>query len=520
MNIFSKNKLIAAALAVVFTAGCISSADAALSRKPQDNIFYATSTDPLGLDPALVDDNDSGKITCNIYEGLLRFKDSNTEVEPLLAESYEISDDGLSYTFKLRQNIKFHDGTPFNAEAVKFNIDRQMPENLVPKMSYAGLVYGDVKNTEVLDEYTVRINLKKNSTPFLHNLAMMYAAPIVSPTALKKYNNNVMQNPCGTGPYKFVAWDRGQQVILTRNDDYWGQKPIVQNLIFRTMPETSARVVALNNGEVDIISGIDANVIGQIEEGGNTIFKTDGMNVNYMFYNIKVNHEPVTADREVRRALSMSINVPELVATLYKGYATPANTLLPSFVPGYSPDVKQAPYNPEEAKKILAQKGVKTLKILAYTGARFYNPVGGQVLAEAIQSYFDKVGVKAEVLAYDWATFKSKLATEAWDIGFMGWTGDNGDPDNFLNLFANDDPINNHGLWYNQEYRDLIAKGVELKDGPERNELYRKAEQIMADDAPILPISHAQVVAAYRPNIKNFTIHQVGMTFFGNVVKE
>ena len=129
MNILTKNRMIAAALAVVFTAGCISSAEAALSRKPQDNIFYATSTDPLGLDPALVDDNDSGKIIGNIYESLLRFKNSNTEVEPQLAESYEISPDGLSYTFKLRQGVKFHDGTPFNAEAVKFNIDRQMPEN-------------------------------------------------------------------------------------------------------------------------------------------------------------------------------------------------------------------------------------------------------------------------------------------------------------------------------------------------------------------------------------------------------
>ena len=520
MKIFSKNRMIAAALAVVFTAGCISSAEAALSRKPQDNIFYATSTDPLGLDPALVDDNDSGKIIGNIYESLLRFKNSNTEVEPQLAESYEISPDGLSYTFKLRQGVKFHDGTPFNAEAVKFNIDRQMPENLVPKMSYAGLVYGDVKSTEVLDEYTVRINLKKPSTPFLHNMAMLYSAPMASPTALKKYNNNLMQNPCGTGPYKFVAWDRGQQVIVTRNEDYWGEKAAVQNIIFRTMPETSARVVALNNGEVDIISGLDANVIKQIEDGGNMIFKTDGMNINFMFYNINVTKNPITKDKDVRRALSMAINVPEMVATLYKGYATPANTLLPPFVPGYSPDVKQVQYNPQEAAKILKAKGVSTIKILTYTGARFYNPVGGQVLAEAVQSYFDKVGVKAEVLAYDWATYKNKLATDEWDIGFMGWTGDNGDPDNFLNLFASDDPINNNGLWYNDEYRALIAKGVELKDGPERNELYHKAEQIMADEAPLLPISHAQVIAAYRPNIKNFSIHQVGMTFFKDVVKE
>lgn len=517
---FTRTRLFAALFGAVFAAATISTASAALSRAPQDNLFFASSTDPLGLDPALVDDNDSGKITSNIYESLLRFEDDNTNVAPSLAESWTVSDDGLSYTFKLRQGVKFHDGTPFNAEAVKFNIDRQMPENAIPKMSYAGLVYGDVEKSEVIDEYTIKITLKKKSTPFLHNLAMSYAAPIVSPTALKTYNNNVNEHPTGTGPYKFVAWDRGQQVILTRNDEYWGKPAHVQNLIYRTMPETSARVVALNNGEVDIINGIDANVIDQVKQGGNQIFARDGMNTQYMFFNVKPENKSVTMDKAVRRAIAAAINVPEMVQSLYKGYASPAETFLPDFIPGYSDKVKHVPYNPEEAKKVLAEKGVKKLTILTYSGARLYNTVGGQVLAEAVQGYLDKAGVQADVLVYDWATFKNKLITDSWDIGFMGWNGDNGDPDNFLSLLASDDPINNNGMWFNQEYRDLLAKGLEVQDGPERNAIYERAEQIIAEEVPILPISHAQFLAAMRPNIKNFTIHPVGMTFLSKTSKE
>lgn len=264
MRFNAGKKVLAAALAVAFLAGTFSTAEAAMSRKPQDNLVFATSTEPLGLDPALVDDVDSGNVLCNIYESLLRFKDKSTEVEPSLAEKWDISDDGLVYTFYLRKGIKFHDGTPFNAEAVKFNFDRQSPENMIPKMSYAPLVLGDIDKTEVVDEFTFRVTLKRPSTPFINNMAMCYSAPIASPTALKKYNNSLMDHPVGTGPYKLVAWDRGQNIILTTNDDYWGPKPAVQNVIIRIMKDTSARVVALNNGEVDIINGIDANVVEQL----------------------------------------------------------------------------------------------------------------------------------------------------------------------------------------------------------------------------------------------------------------
>ncbi len=193
MKLFTSRKLIAAALSVVFAAGTMASAahGAPLSRKPQDNLIYGSALEPTGLDPALVTDSDSANINYNVYESLLRSKPDSTDYEPCLAQSWTISEDGKTYTFKLREGVKFHDGAPFNAEAVKINIERQLPANRTPNMAYARLIFDDIEEVKVIDEYTVAIILKQSSTPFLSNMSISFAAAMVSPEALKKYNNTL-----------------------------------------------------------------------------------------------------------------------------------------------------------------------------------------------------------------------------------------------------------------------------------------------------------------------------------------
>ncbi|HYE69207.1 MAG TPA: ABC transporter substrate-binding protein, partial [Anaerovoracaceae bacterium] len=216
--------------------------------KANETLIFAQGAEPRGLDPALVDDAESGKVIFNIYEGLLKYASDSTKVEPSLATSWEVSEDGLSYTFHLQEGVKFHDGTDFNAEAVKFNIDRQIPPLVTEDMAYGSFVYGSVKDVEVVDDYTVKINLTAPNTAFLANLAMVMAAPVVSPKALQDNNNNVMEAPVGTGPYKFVSWAKDENIVLVRNDEYWGTKAIATNVIFKFIKDNSARVVALNNG--------------------------------------------------------------------------------------------------------------------------------------------------------------------------------------------------------------------------------------------------------------------------------
>jgi len=482
-----------------------------------DTFTYAQGADPRGLDPALVDDGESSKIIVNIYEGLLKYNDDSTEVEPSLAESWEISDDGLSYTFKLREGVKFQDGTDFNADAVKFNIDRQLPPLVTEDMGYAGFVYGSVSDVEVVDDYTVKINLSAPNTAFMANLAMSLAAPIVSPAALEAGDNSVMESPVGTGPYTFVEWNKGENVVLVRNEEYWGEPAKTKNVIFRFIADNSARVLALNNGEVDMIDGIDATVVGQVEEGGDELFEAAGMNVNYMAYNTTTS---MFASKEARTAFSQAIDREELVTSLYQGYSEVAETILPSFVPGYDTTVKQVAYDEAAAKAGLAAAGITKVHMIAYTNPRPYNAATGVALATAIQGYLQKVGVECTIDTYDWTTYKEKVKGGDYDIAFYGWIGDNGDPDNFLNLLSDPDPSMNIAHWQDPKYIDGIKEALTLPNGDERNAAYGELEKYQAEQAIWLPISHAKTIAGFRPGVSGFVYHVTGNTFLWNVVVE
>lgn len=482
-----------------------------------DTFTYAQGADPRGLDPALVDDGESSKVISNIYEGLLKYAADSTKVEPSLAESWQVSPDGLSYTFKLKQGVKFQDGTDFNAEAVKFNIDRQIPPKATADMSYGPFVYGSVKDVVVVDPSTVTINLTQKNTAFLANLAMSLAAPIVSPKALTDGNNSVMENPVGTGPYKFVKWNKGENVVLIRNDDYWGEKAKTKNVIFRIIPDNSARVLALNAGEVDMIDGIDATVVDTITQGGNKLFEAAGMNVNYMAYNTTTEMFKTV---EARTALSQAINVEELVQSLYQGYSEKATTILPTFVPGYDATVQQVGYNPEAAKAGLAKAGITKVHMIAYSNPRPYNAATGATLAAAIQGYLQKVGVEATIDTFDWTTYKEKVKAGDFDIGFYGWIGDNGDPDNFLNLLADKDPTMNIARWQDPKYIADIKAALAMPNGPERDAAYGAMEKYVAERAVWLPISHAKTLAGYRPNVSGFIYHVTGNVFLSQAVKQ
>jgi len=482
-----------------------------------ETFTYAQGADPRGLDPALVDDGESSKIIVNIYEGLLKYAADSTEVEPSLAESWEISDDGLSYTFKLKEGVKFHDGTDFNAEAVKFNIDRQLPPLVTEDMGYAGFVFGSVSDVVVDDDYTVTINLTQKNTAFLANLAMSMAAPIVSPAALEAGGNSVMESPVGTGPYTFVEWNKGENVVLARNEEYWGEPAKTKNVIFRFIADNSARVLALNNGEVDMIDGIDATVVDTITEGGSELFEAAGMNINYMAYNTTTS---MFAKPEARIALSQAIDVEELVTSLYQGYSEKATTILPTFVPGYDDTVEQVSFDADAAKAGLATAGITKVHMIAYSNPRPYNAATGQSLATAIQGYLQKVGVEATVDIYDWTTYKEKVKAGDYDIAFYGWIGDNGDPDNFLNLLADPDPSMNIARWQDPTYIQMIKDALAMPNGDERNAAYGEMEKYAAEKAIWLPISHAKTLAAFRPQVSGFIYHVTGNVFLSSVVVE
>jgi len=265
-----------------------------------------------------------------------------------------------------------------------------------------------------------------------------------------------------------------------------------------------------------MIDGIDATVVDQIKTAGNKIYEAPGMNINYMAYN--TTKAPLT-DAKVRTAISQAINVPELVKSLYQGYADPATSVMPTFMSGYDASIKQVAFDKDASKAALAAAGVKTLHIITYSNPRPYNTANGQALAEAIQGYLSSVGVKATIDAFDWTTYKQKVKAGDYDMCFYGWTGDNGDPDNFMNLMADKDPTMNVARWNDANFKALIAKGVATPAGADRDKIYTQLEKTAAENAVWLPISHGKTLCGYRSNVKDFYYHMTGVVFLSGVSK-
>ncbi|MCL4425518.1 MAG: ABC transporter substrate-binding protein [Firmicutes bacterium] len=323
--------------------------------KGEKVLIYARGADSVKLDPALPTDGESAKVMNNIYDNLVRYKPGSTDVEPALAESWKVSDDGKVWTFNLRKNVKFHDGTPFNAEAVKFNIERQLPPKVTKEMAYADFTYGMIEKVEAVDANTVKITLKSPYAPFLANLAMGLAAPMISPTAAKKYGENFSQNPVGTGPFIFVKWDKEQQIVLKANKAYWGGAPKVDRVIFKVVKENAVRANELLTGSADIIDGVDPNDVPRLQQDSNVrLLTAPGMNINYL--GIRTDKKPFD-DPRIRQAISMAINREAIVKSLYQDKAILANGPLPPNLFGYYKDLKPYSYDPEKAKALLKEAG-------------------------------------------------------------------------------------------------------------------------------------------------------------------
>ncbi len=500
-------------------------ADAPAGGGAADTITYSLTADPRAVDPAYFDDGESAVVSCNMYEGLYQYGKTDAKVSPCLAKDLpEISDDGLVYTIKLNEGIKFHDGTDFNAEAVKKSIERQHEPNRNSDMPYASFVFGEeeagngVASVEAVDDYTVKITMRTASAPFVKNLAMALASPIVAPSAIEAATDGqAITNPVGTGPYKFVDWTKGASVTLVANEDYWGEAPKTKNLVFKIIAEGNTRLTSLINGECDIISSVDPASADQIVDNGFELFSEDGMTINYMAFNTETGK---CTDQEVRKAVAQAINVEEMVKSIYGEYATVANSVMPTWMAPYAKDVKQTAYDPEAAKKTLADKGITSLQCITYTTARPYNQKGGSDLANMIQGYLSAVGVELSITQYDWTTYKTKVQTDPYDICFYGWTGDNGDPDNFMNLLADTNWSMNVAHFQDDEYKALIAEGLKTPDGDARDAIYLQCEEMVAEKQPWVLISHSKNLLGYSPKVKDFYYHPTGVVFFKGVSKE
>lgn len=485
----------------------------------QDTLIMARGGDAAALDPSIVTDGESMKVTEQIFEGMLTYKNGTTEVAPALAESYEVSEDGLTYTFKLRQGIKFHDGTDFNADAVVFNFTRWFDPASPYKFEGDSFDYYDsmfgpdgsrvIKEVKAVDPATVQFTLNQPQAPFLQNLAMP-AFGIASPKAVQEKKDKFKSEPVGTGPFVFKEWKRNESVTLEKNADYWQEGlPKLNRVIITVIPENTARFTALQNGEIDLMEGVNPDDLTALESNAELQkIVRPSFNVGYLGFNVK--KKPFD-DPKVRVALNHAVNKEGIIQAFYGGLAEMAVNPMPPTTLGFNKDVQDYPYDLEKAKQLLADAGYpdglpNELVFYAMPVARPYMPDGKKV-AEAIQADFEKIGVKTRIESPEWATYLADLKKgEKEDLFMLGWTGDNGDPDNFLFTLLHKDAIgsNNYSFYSNEEVNKLLSQGQSEADSAKREELYKQAQLLIKQDAPWIPLVHSTPLLAAKANLKGY----------------
>jgi peptide/nickel transport system substrate-binding protein len=490
-------------------------------------LVFGRGGDSVGLDPALETDGESFKVCDNIYETLITFKAGSTELAPGLAQSWSASQDGLTWIFQLRQGVIFHDGTAFDAEAVVFSLARQFkPDHPFHKVEGAYQYWNSmsmsdiVKDVRAVDDFTVAIDLERPNAPFLSNLAMGFCG-IVSPTAVKKWGPDFSRHPVGSGPFKFVEWIKDDRIVLEKHGHYWGEVARLDRLIFRSIPENSVRLIALSQGSINGMDNLVPDFIPSIEsDQGLQLLSQAGMNVGYLAMNM--DEEPFQ-QVAVRRAINHAVNKKSLVDNLYQGLALEAVNPIPPTMWGYHKGIKGYEYDPEKAKQLLAEagfpNGFKTT-LWAMPVPRPYMPQPMKI-AQAIQADLKIVGIEAEIITYEWGTYLDKVQRGQHDMALLGWTGDNGDPDNFLYVLldknATQIPANNIAFYRSDALHEVLIEAQQSTDQKKRTELYFRAQEIVFQDAPWVPLVHAAQTAAFEKKVRGFELHPTGSKWFHHV---
>nr|WP_082429113.1 ABC transporter substrate-binding protein [Roseibium alexandrii] len=512
---------------------------AAASGSAAKTLVFCSEGSPEGFDPAL----HTSKITFDasskpLYNRLVEFKPGTTEVEPGLAESWDVSDDGLEITFYLRKGVTFHN-TPFfspsralNADDVLFSLERQLKKshswhNYMPGTAWeffdAMSMPEFIKDIVKVDDHTVKFVLTRPEAPILANLAMDFASILSAEYADQLEDAGAKEQlnvrPVGTGPFTFVGYQKDAIVRFSAHSNYWDGKQAIDNLTFAITPNAAVRLQKLKAGECHVMSHpAPTDIDGIRSDGDLTLMEQPSLNIGYLAYNTKV---PPFDRKEVRRALSHAINKQEITEAVYQGAGQVAKNPFPPTVWSHNTAIEDDGYTPELAREMLAAAGIEdlSLTIWAMPVPRSYNP-NARLMAEYIKADLEKVGVGVEIVSHKWGKYLS-LSKDINRQGavLFGWTGRNGDPDNFLNELLSCGRVggSNRAQWCNDAFEALIKKARTTFDPAERARLYEEAQRVFSEEAPWVTIAHSMAYVPMSAKVTGYVMDPLGGHSFKGV---
>ncbi len=473
--------------------------------------------------------------TPTIYNRLIDFKIGTTDIIPSLAESWEVSNDNTVYTFKLRKGVIFHSTEyfkptrEFNADDVVFSFTRQLSQEH-PYHYIGGGVYQYfqgtgmdhlIRSVEKIDPHLVRITLNKPEAPFLSNLAMPFMSILSAEYGQQLLKEGkpeqIDQLPIGTGPFAFKRYVKDSTIRYVAHIDYWRGTPKLNQLVFAITPEASVRYQKLRTDECQIAVYPAPADLGLIEENKTLQLKElDEMNIAYLALNTE--KEPFN-NVLVRRAIAHALNKESYIRAIYMNNAQVAINPYPPTLWSSTNDVTIYDYNPEKAKQLLTQAGYPsgfsaTLWTLPVT--RPFNPNGAK-MGVLMQQDLAKVGINVKLQAFDWATYLEKIKNGEHDMAQLGWTGDNGDPDNFLYTLLSCDSVtrgSNNSRYCQKEFNDLLIKARGIDDRAQRTTLYQQALKTLSNDTPIIPIAHSKVFRGISNQVQGYVMDPLDMDNF------
>jgi peptide/nickel transport system substrate-binding protein len=559
--------------ALILSFSIILGACGVISPDTSSGFIFGRGGDSVQLDPALVTDGESFRVTGQCLEPLYQYEHSSTKPVPALAESCEANEDATEWTCKLREGVKFHDGTDFNADAVVFNFERwrftDNPYHFESQVfEYYEYMWGGfddasmITSVEAVDDYTVKFTLSAPLAPFLANLAMdMFA--ISSPAAIEAAGEDYGMPAVGcvgTGPFKFVEWVEGDHITVEANKDYWGGAPSVKEIIFQVIPDDSARFLALKAGDIHALEQAVVEDLQAAEADPNLYVETrPALNTGYLAFNYKIEE---FQNPQVREAIAHAINRQGLVENFYGKYGEVATNFLPPLVWGHNDAIEDWSYDTELAKQLLTEAGFPDglsevtvaedvtdaegnvlyaagdkipLRLFYMPVTRFYYPSPKEI-GEAMAADLAKAGITVELyLEGDWSTYLgARRDGTLVGLYMLGWGGDNGDPDNFHGYFfgfGSDDKVGEPGEWVkapdaregfyaNQEVAQMLYEAAITPDQATREEMYKQVEQLLHDDIARVWIAHNNTPLIFSSKVSGYIPQPVGADYFEFVVIE